>query len=35
MATSEVSELGFQHMTDTDIHNAAMKQKGEEQNGVE
>jgi hypothetical protein len=26
-------ELGFQHMTDTDIANAAAKQKGEEEGG--
>jgi hypothetical protein len=30
---SDVCELGFQHITDTDIVNAAMKQTGEEQSG--
>jgi hypothetical protein len=28
-----VNELGFQHMTDMDIANAATKQKGEEEGG--
>jgi hypothetical protein len=28
---SGVCELGFQHMTDTDIANAAVKQKGEKE----
>jgi hypothetical protein len=27
---SDVCELGFQHITDMDIVNASMKQKGEE-----
>jgi hypothetical protein len=29
----EVYELGLQHITDTDIVNAAMKQKGEDDGG--
>jgi hypothetical protein len=29
----DVCELGFQHKADTDIVNAAMKQKREEENG--
>jgi hypothetical protein len=28
-----VYELGFQHTTDTDVANAAAKQKGEEEGG--
>jgi hypothetical protein len=30
---SEASKLEFRHMKDTDIANAAMKQKGEEEGG--
>jgi hypothetical protein len=30
---TDAYELGFQHMTDTDNGNAAMKQKGEEEGG--
>jgi hypothetical protein len=35
MATSDACELSLQHMTNTDIANAAMKQKGEEEGGDE